>query len=71
MRTHLKSPIQTNEMYQSLDSLDMKKDAQDDYSDELLLIIIVDIKEWKKGAWWISTIQEILPEIYKKHLSES
>jgi hypothetical protein len=45
LRTHLKSPIQTNEIYQSLDSLDMKKDAQDDYSDELLLIIIVDIKE--------------------------
>ena len=45
LRTHLISPtIQANEIYQSLDSLDMKKGAHDDYRDSLLLNIIDDIK---------------------------
>jgi hypothetical protein len=49
LRTHLISPtIQANEIYQSLDSLDMEKDAHDDYNDELLLNIIEDIKTEKK-----------------------
>ena len=49
LRTHLISPtIQANEIYQSLESLDMKKDAHDDYSDTLLLSIIDDIKAEKK-----------------------
>jgi hypothetical protein len=49
IRTHLISPtIQSNEIYQSLESLDMKKDAHDDYSDTLLLSIIDDIKAEKK-----------------------
>lgn len=49
IRTHLISPtIQANEIYQSLDSLDMKKDAHDDYSDALLLDILDDIKQEKK-----------------------
>ena len=40
LRTHLISPtIQANEIYQSLDSLDMEKDAHDDYNDQLLLDI--------------------------------
>lgn len=49
LRTHLISPtIQANEIYQSLESLDMKKDAHDDYSDALLLSILDDIKSEKK-----------------------
>jgi hypothetical protein len=49
IRTHLISPtIQANEIYQSLDSLDMEKDAHDEYNDELLLNIIEDIKAEKK-----------------------
>ncbi len=49
LRTHLISPtIQANEIYQSLESLDMKKDAHDDYSDALLLSILDDIKQKKK-----------------------
>lgn len=49
LRTHLISPtIQANEIYQSLDSLNMEKDAHDDYSDDLLLRIIEDIKAEKK-----------------------
>lgn len=49
IRTHLISPtIQSNEIYQSLESLDMKKDSHDDYSDTLLLSIIDDIKSEKK-----------------------
>ena len=49
LRTHLISPtIQANEIYQSLESLDMKKDAHDDYSDALLLSILDDIKAKKK-----------------------
>ena len=48
LRTHLISPtIQANEVYKSLDSLDFEKDAHDDYSDELLLDIIDDIKAEK------------------------
>jgi hypothetical protein len=49
IRTHLISPtIQANQIYQSLDSLDFKKDAHDDYSDRLLLDILDDIKADKK-----------------------
>ena len=49
IRTHLISPtIQTNEIYQSLDSLDMEKDDHDEYNNELLLSIIEDIKTEKK-----------------------
>jgi hypothetical protein len=49
IRTHLISPtIQANEIYKSLDSLDFKKDAHDDYSDALLLSIIDNIKAEKK-----------------------
>jgi len=48
LRTHLISPtIQANEIYQSLESLDMEKDAHDDYSDQLILDIIEDIKAEK------------------------
>jgi len=48
LRTHLISPtIQANEIYQSLNSLDMKKDAHEDYSDKLLIDIIDDIKAKK------------------------
>jgi len=49
LRTFLISPtIQANQIYQSLDSLDMKKDAYDDYSDKILLDILDDIKVDKK-----------------------
>jgi hypothetical protein len=49
IRTILISPtIQANQVYQSLESLDMKKDAHDDYSDKLLLDILDDIKAEKK-----------------------
>jgi len=49
LRTFLISPtIQANQIYQSLDSLDMKKDAYDDYSDKILLDILDDIKADKK-----------------------
>jgi hypothetical protein len=49
LRTHLISPtIQANEIYQSLDSLDMEKDAHDEYNDDLLLNMIEDIKAEKK-----------------------
>jgi hypothetical protein len=49
LRTHLISPtIQANEIYQSLDSLDMDKDAHENYSDKLLLDIIADIKDKKE-----------------------
>ena len=48
LRTHLISPtIQANEIYQSLDSLNMKKDSHDNYSDQLLLDIIEDVKTEK------------------------
>jgi hypothetical protein len=49
LRTHLISPtIQANEIYQSLDSLDMDKDAYENYTDKLILDIISDIKERKQ-----------------------
>ena len=49
LRTHLISPrIQADEIYQSLDSLDVEKDAHDDYNDQLLLDIINDIKAEKE-----------------------
>jgi len=49
LRTHLISlTIQANEIYQSLDSLDMKEDAHDNYSDQLLLDVIKDVKEKKE-----------------------
>jgi hypothetical protein len=45
LRTHLISPtIQANEIYQSLNSLDMKKDAHENYTDKLIIDIIDDIK---------------------------
>ena len=48
LRTHLISPtIQANEIYQSLDSLDLEKDSHDNYSDQLLLDIIEDVKAKK------------------------
>ena len=60
LRTHLISPtIQANEIYQSLDSLDMKKDAHENYSDKLILDIIADIKV-KKNKY-----EEYL--LYKKY----
>jgi hypothetical protein len=49
VRTHLISPtIEQNEVYKSLSSLDMTKDAHDTYSDKLLLDIVEDIKAEKK-----------------------
>lgn len=49
LKTYLISPtIQSNQIYQSLESLDLKKDAYDDYSDKLLLDILDDIKADKK-----------------------
>jgi hypothetical protein len=49
LRTHLISPtIQANEIYQSLDSLDMDKDAHENYSDKLILDIIAGVKERKQ-----------------------
>jgi hypothetical protein len=49
LRTHLISPtIQANEIYQSLDSLDMDKDAHENYSDKLILDIIAGIKDRKQ-----------------------
>lgn len=49
VRTHLISPtIEANEVYKSLSSLDMTKDAHDTYSDKLLLDIVEDIKAEKK-----------------------
>jgi len=49
LRAHLTSPtIQANEIYQSLDSLDMEKDAHNNYNDRLLLDIINDIQAEKE-----------------------
>ena len=49
LRTHLISPtIQANEIYQSLDSLDMDSDAHENYTDKLILDIIAGIKERKQ-----------------------
>ena len=49
LRTHLISPtIQANEIYQSLDSLDMDNDAHENYTDKLILDIIAGIKERKQ-----------------------
>lgn len=48
VRTHLISPtIQANEIYQSLNSLDMKKDTHENYTDKLIADIIDDIKQRK------------------------
>ena len=48
LRTHLISlTIQASRIYQSLDSLDMEKDAHDNYSDKLLLGEIADVKAGK------------------------
>ena len=64
LRTHLISPtIQANEIYQSLDSLDMKKDAHENYSDKLILDIIADIKD-KKNKY-----EEYL--LYKKYYEKA
>jgi hypothetical protein len=49
LRTHLISPtIQANEIYQSLDSLDLDIDAHENYSDKLILDIIAGIKDRKQ-----------------------
>ena len=49
IRTILISPtIQANEIYKSLKSLDFENDVYDDYSDEILLNIIEDVKQKKK-----------------------
>lgn len=49
LRTILISPtIQANEIYKSLSSLDLEKDSYDDYSDDILLDIIDDVKQRKK-----------------------
>ena len=49
LRTILISPtIQANEIYKSLDSLDFENDCYDDYSDDILLNIIDDVKTRKK-----------------------
>ena len=49
LRTHLISPtIDANPIFKSLESLDMEKDAHDDYSDEVLQKIIKDIREKKE-----------------------
>jgi hypothetical protein len=48
LRTHLISPtIQANEIYQSLNSLDMKNDTHENYTDKLIVDIIDDIKQRK------------------------
>jgi hypothetical protein len=49
LRTHLISPtIDANPIFKSLESLDMEKDAHDEYSDEILQKIIKDIREKKE-----------------------
>ena len=46
LRTILISPtIQANEIYKSLSSLDLENDSYDDYSDDILLKIIDDVKQ--------------------------
>jgi len=51
LRKHLISPtIQANEIYESLDSLNMKKDAHDNYSDQLILDKIED-KQAEKAQY--------------------
>ena len=65
LRTHLISPtIQANEIYQSLDSLNMEKDAHDDYSDQLILDIIKDIKaekaEYEKYLLYKSSYEKFM-----------
>ena len=65
LRTILISPtVQANEIYQSLKSLDMEKDCYDDYSDDLLLDIIHDVKTKKEGYnEWLEYVA-----IYKKFI---
>ena len=49
IRTILISPTtQANQIYHSLNSLDFSKDVYEDYSDEILLDIIADIKQTKQ-----------------------
>ena len=79
LRTHLISPtIQANEIYKSLKSIDFEKDAHDDYSDDLLLDIIDDIKAEKKEydkylkykeyyAIFMRTAEEKLDKLYDKN----
>ena len=57
--------IQTNEIYQSLDSLDMEKDTHNEYNDELLLNIIEDInlKKKKKNMKSISCIRNTMKSL--------
>jgi len=78
LRTHLISPtIQANEIYQSLDSLDMKKDAHDNYSDQLLLDIIEDVKaekaEYEKYLLYKSSYEKFVktPESKYEKLYET
>jgi len=78
LRTHLISPtIQANEIYQSLDSLDMKEDSHDNYSDQLLLNIIKDVKakkeEYDKFLLYKSSYEKFLktPEHKYERLYET
>jgi len=78
LRTHLISPtIQANEIYQSLDSLDMKEDSHDNYSDTLLLDIIKDVKtkkeEYDKYLLYKSSYEKFLktPESKYERLYET
>ncbi len=49
LRTHLISlTIDANPIFKSLESLDMEKDAHDEYSDKILQKIIKDIREKKE-----------------------
>ena len=79
LRTHLISPtIQANEIYKSLKSIDFSKDAHDDYSDDLLLNIIDDIKAEKAEydkylkykeyySLFMRTPEEKLDKLYDKN----
>ena len=78
LRTHLISPtIQANEIYQSLDSLDLEKDSHDNYSDQLLLDIIEDVKakkaEYDKYLLYKSSYETFLktPETKYERLYET
>ncbi len=56
LRTHLISPtIDANPIFKSLESLDMEKDAHDEYSDEILRKIIKDIREEKENPYVLTS----------------
>lgn len=65
LRTILISPtIQANEIYKSLNSLDFDNDVYDDYSDNILLDIIADVKQRKDDFDdWLEYV-----EFYKKFM---